>query len=69
MRPKACASALAPGGETIGYLYNGDIVILLAESAEEGGQSWQRIRTLQGVEGWIVQALVVQVTAVPTPTP
>jgi hypothetical protein len=54
-----------PGGETIGYLYNGDLVILLDETAEEGGLRWQRIRTQDGITGWIVQSLVIQVTATP----
>ncbi|MDI6694174.1 MAG: DUF389 domain-containing protein [Anaerolineales bacterium] len=61
-----------PGGQTIGFLTNGALVILLPETAQAGGQSWAHILTQNGVEGWIVQSLILQVTATPptsSPTP
>jgi hypothetical protein len=58
-----------PGGETIGFLANGSLVILSSETAEEGGIAWVRVQTLDGVQGWIVQSLVVQVTATPSVAP
>jgi uncharacterized membrane protein len=58
-----------PGGETIGFLANGALVILLSETVEEGGIAWERVQTLDGAQGWIVQSLVAQVTPTPLATP
>jgi hypothetical protein len=58
-----------PGGETIGFLANGTLVILLPETAQESGISWVRVKTLEGAQGWIVQSLVMQVTPTPSATP
>lgn len=69
--PEGVRIRAEPGGQTIGFLANGALVILLPETAEAGGQSWAHILTQDGVEGWIVQSLILQVTATPalTPTP
>lgn len=58
-----------PGGETTGFLANGTLVILLPDTAEANGIAWVRVQTLDGSQGWIVQSLVVQVTATPLATP
>jgi uncharacterized membrane protein len=56
-----------PGGETIGFISNGTLVILLPETREVAGELWVRVVAPEGIEGWIVQSLVALVT--PTPTP
>ncbi|MBN2548748.1 MAG: DUF389 domain-containing protein [Anaerolineales bacterium] len=58
-----------PGGKTVGYLTNDTLIILLPETAEKDGKVWVKIIAPDGTQGWIVQALVVQVTATPSPTP
>jgi hypothetical protein len=57
-----------PGGETVGFLANGTLVILLPETSEIEGELWVRILAPEGVEGWIVQSLVTVATPSPTPT-
>jgi hypothetical protein len=54
-----------PAGETIGFLANGDLVILLPETSDKGGIPWIRIVAPDGRQGWIVQTLIVRVTATP----
>jgi hypothetical protein len=56
-----------PGGETIDFLANNALVIVLPETREKDGVSWVRIQTLEGVQGWIVQSLLLNVTATPPP--
>jgi uncharacterized membrane protein len=56
-----------PAGQTIGFLSNGAVVILLSETTELDGQTWVRIQTAEGVQGWILESLIQQVT--PTPIP
>jgi len=56
-----------PGGETIGFLANNTLVILLPETVELNGVVWARVITPDGIQGWIVQALVNVVTATPLP--
>jgi hypothetical protein len=42
-------------------------VIVLPETQEKDGISWVRIQTLDGIQGWIVQSLLQNVPATPTP--
>ena len=56
-----------PGGETIDFLANNALVIVLPETQEKDGISWVRIQTLEGTQGWIVQSLLLNVTATPPP--
>lgn len=56
-----------PAGQTVGFLTNGAVVVLLNETVELDGQAWVRIQTTEGLQGWILQSLILQVT--PTPTP
>jgi uncharacterized membrane protein len=57
-----------PGGETIDFLSNNALVIVLPETQEKNGIAWVRIQTLDGVQGWIVQSLLLNVTATPPPS-
>lgn len=67
--PEGVRFRAEPGGETIGFLANGTPVILLPETVEEDGVAWVRVQTMDGAQGWIVQALVLRVTATPLSTP
>jgi hypothetical protein len=67
--PEGVRFRAEPGGETIGFLANGTPLILLAETVEKDGIAWEKVKTLEGTEGWIVQELVLQVTATPSATP
>jgi len=58
-----------PGGATIGLLRNNEIIILLLESAEKDGVTWVRIRTTNGLQGWVLQSLIQLVTTTPTVSP
>jgi SH3-like domain-containing protein len=58
-----------PGGNTVGFLANGTLVILLPETSEVDGVIWVRIIAPDGTEGWIVQSLVQTVTPTPSATP
>ncbi len=58
-----------PGGATIGVLANGVTIIVLPETEELEGVVWARIIAPDGTEGWIVQSLIVQITATSSPTP
>ena len=58
-----------PGGETIGFLANGTLIIVLPDTKEINGVIWVRVVTPDGTLGWIVQSLVTIVTATPSPTP
>jgi uncharacterized membrane protein len=56
-----------PAGETIGFLVNGTLVILLPETIEKDGIPWIKIQAPDGTQGWMVQTLVARVTATPGP--
>jgi uncharacterized membrane protein len=58
-----------PAGKTIGYLPNNTPIILLPETKEVNGLTWVRMIAPNGVQGWIVQSLVVRVTATASSTP
>ena len=58
-----------PGGDTISFLANETVVILLPETRELDGVIWVRIIAPDGTQGWIVQSLVQTVTATPSATP
>jgi hypothetical protein len=67
--PEGARIRAEPGGETIGFLANDTMVILLPETAELDNVAWVRLITPDGTKGWIVQSLVAQVTGTPSPTP
>ena len=58
-----------PGGETIGFLTNQTIVIILPDTQEIDGVLWVRIQGPGDLEGWIVQSLIEVVTPTPSSTP
>jgi hypothetical protein len=57
------------GGALIVTLLNGIVVEVLPEIEAVGTVQWVRVRTLDGVEGWVLQnVLVATTTPVPTST-
>lgn len=57
---------LLPGGETIGFLADNALVVILQETAELDGVAWIKIQAGDGTQGWILQSLLQQVTATPS---
>lgn len=59
----------APGYDTLilTTVLNGEIIQVLSEPTPQGGVYWVRIRNSAGIEGWVVQTLLV--TATPAPNP
>lgn len=55
-----------PAGEIIGLVANGTMVQILPETEEVAGDIWRRVITADGIDGWMLQALLVRTT--PTPT-
>ncbi|MFM8321426.1 MAG: DUF389 domain-containing protein, partial [Chloroflexota bacterium] len=55
-----------PAGPTLGFLSTDTVVMLLPGDQVKDGRLWLHIRTLDGLEGWVLQELVLNVT--PTPT-
>ncbi len=45
----------SPGGQNVSILHHEDIVILLPRHANQAGQIWQEIRTVDGITGWILE--------------
>jgi hypothetical protein len=67
--PEGMRIRVEPGGETIGFLANNALVILLPETAEIDGVVWVHVITPDGLQGWVVESLILRVTATPSPTP
>jgi hypothetical protein len=63
--PEGVRIRAEPAGETTGFLNNDTIIILLPETVEKEGITWVHVKTLEGVQGWIIQSLVIKVTATP----
>lgn len=59
----------APNGETIGFLTDNELVIILPETEVTNGISWARIEIANGLQGWIVQSLLGSVPPTSTPNP
>lgn len=53
------------GSKIVGSVLNGVLVEILPEVERAGSITWVHVRTLDGVEGWIVQSLLI--TATPAP--
>jgi hypothetical protein len=51
----------------VDFLASNTLVILLPETMELDGVIWVHVITPDGLEGWIVQELLRNVTATPTP--
>jgi hypothetical protein len=56
------------GGALINTLLNGIVVEVLPEIQAVGTVEWVRIRTLDGVEGWVLQNVLTATTPPPTVT-
>ncbi len=57
-----------PGiGARVDTLQNGVIVEVLPDIQSVGGNNWAHVRTLNGIEGWVLQS-VLKATAAPPPT-
>lgn len=54
-----------PAGEIITIVANGSLMQVLPETVEEEGVTWVHVLSPDGVEGWMVQGLLV--TATPAP--
>jgi hypothetical protein len=52
-------------GKIVTSILNGTLIEVLPDSITDGGILWAHVRTHAGVEGWIVQSLLV--TATPSP--
>ena len=52
-------------GAWVKSLLNGMLVEILPDSTEADGVTWVKVRTSQGIEGWIVRTLLT--TATPPP--
>jgi len=49
----------SPGGQNLVLANDEDIVLILPGHANQGGQMWQEISTLDGVSGWLLEELLV----------
>jgi hypothetical protein len=59
-----------PGtGAQVTTLLNGIVVEVLPEVQNVGGYNWARIRTAEGIEGWVLQTVLVATAAPPPTTP
>jgi uncharacterized protein YgiM (DUF1202 family) len=54
-----------PDARIITSVLNGTLVEVLTEVVQRGSVFWVHVRTIEGVEGWIVQSLLM--TATPAP--
>ncbi|MGD2048424.1 MAG: hypothetical protein PVH03_02970 [Chloroflexota bacterium] len=48
----------SPGGQDLVLVDDDEILLLLPGHANQGGQLWQEVSTLEGVEGWILEDLL-----------
>jgi hypothetical protein len=58
-----------PGGAQVATLVNGTLVEVLPDVQTLGGYNWVRVRTTDGIEGWVSQTLLQAATPPPSPTP
>lgn len=56
-----------PAGAIVTILANGTIIQLLPEVAEVEGTAWQKVITPEGMQGWMVQELLVTATPISSP--
>ena len=60
---------VAPGGETLGFLSNGTVVVMLPETVVLDGFTWVRVIVPDEGEGWMVRSLLAIATPAPNWTP
>ncbi len=59
-----------PGGGTVlTTLINGSLVQVLSEIESVGTRTWVRVRTLNNIEGWVLQTVLTATTLTPPPVP
>jgi hypothetical protein len=59
-----------PGvGAQVTTLLNGIMVEVLPDVQNVGGYNWARVRTAEGIEGWVLQSVLVATTPTPSVTP
>lgn len=58
-----------PAGDPIGYMAEGELVLLLGPAESAGGFVWLPVRTQDGLEGWVLDELLATITPSPTVTP
>ncbi len=58
-----------PGGMIVGFLAEGDLLLVLDGPVFEGRRNWWFVRTLDGMEGWVVEGLMATFTPTPSITP
>jgi hypothetical protein len=59
----------APEGVIIGFLAEGDLLLMISGPDEVDGIVWWVVRTADGKEGWIVGGLLATLTPTPSITP
>jgi hypothetical protein len=57
-----------PGGALIKVLTNGHMVEVLPEITNVGNLTWAHVRTLDGIEGWVLQSVLTITAQTPIPT-
>jgi hypothetical protein len=57
-----------PGGVPVTTLLNGVLVQVLPDIQSYGGVNYAHIRTMQGIDGWVLQSVLTAATPSPTPT-
>jgi len=58
-----------PGGAIIGFLAEGDSLLIISEPEEVDGDTWWQVRTAEGKKGWIVGGILATVTPTPSVMP
>jgi hypothetical protein len=53
----------------VGFLAEGDLLLVLDGPVVEGRRNWWFVRTLEGLEGWMVGNLMATFTPTPSITP
>jgi hypothetical protein len=57
-----------PGGAIIGFLAEGESLLILSGPEDIDGRSWWQVRTSAGDVGWLDGNLVATITPIPSPT-
>jgi len=58
-----------PRGAIIGFLAEGDSLLIISGPEEADGDAWWQVRTADGKEGWIVGGILATLTPTPSVTP
>jgi hypothetical protein len=58
-----------PGGIIVGFVAEGDTIQVIDGPSELRGSLWWFVRTVEGVEGWLIGNLMATLTPTPSITP